>query len=105
MKAVTNLIDLDKPLKEEFAKIEVGTDCSFYNLPEKAQEVAESIIKEFKTYNAIKRELDRSLEFRGAFKERLAHKEIDVFDMDFTLQAVDSVMRYWSWKFNGEIVV
>ena len=101
MKTVANLIDLDKPLKEEFANIEITTDCSFYKLPEDAQKVAERIIAEFKTYNDIKRELDRSLEFRGAFKERLEHKGIDVFDPEFYLQAVDSVMGYWARKFNG----
>lgn len=102
-----NLIDLDKPSKQEvaaFATADVGSDMSFFQMPEKAQQLAIKIIKECKTYNKIKRELDRSTEFRSAFHDILSHKGIDVFDMDFTLQAVDSVMRYWSWKYQGEMM-
>ena len=98
-----NLIDLDKPIKEEFEEADKHSDCTFFKLPLDAQEEAKRIIAECDSYNSIKRELDRSMKFRGAFEERLQHKGIDVYDPEFYLQAVDSVLRYYSFLTTGKV--
>ena len=43
------------------------------------------------------------MKFRGAFEERLQHKGIDVYDPEFYLQAVDSVMRYVDFLNTGKV--
>ena len=98
-----NLIDLDKPIKAEFEEADKHSDCTFFKLPADAQEEALRIIAEHHNYNVIKRELDRSMKFRGAFEERLQHKGIDVYDPEFYLQAVDSVMRYLDFLNTGKV--
>jgi len=98
-----NLIDLDKPIKEEFEEADKHSDCTFFKLPADAQEEAKRIIADNANYNIIKRELDRSLVFRKAFEERLQHKDIDVYDPELYLQSVDSVMRYVDFLNTGEI--
>ena len=98
-----NLIDLDKPIKESYEEADKHSDCTFFKLPPYAQEEALRIIEEYRSYNAIKRELDRSMKFRGAFEERLQHKGIDVYDPEFYLQAVDVVMRYFDFLNKGKL--
>ena len=98
-----NLIDLDKPIKAEFEKVDKHADCTFFKLPRDAQEEALRIIAENDNYNVIKRELDRSIVFRSAFEGRLQPKGIDVYNPGFYLQAVDSVMRYVDFLNTGEL--
>lgn len=99
-----NLIDLDKKNKEAYEEADKHSDCQFFKLPLEAQEEALRIIAEHDNPNVISRELDRSTVFRGAFEERLQHKGINVFDSEFYLQAVDSVMRYVDFIRKCEVV-
>jgi hypothetical protein len=101
-----NLIDLDKKKKEELAEFDKvdGGDCRFLHLPQPAQRAAFEIMAKFDSYNVIKRELDRCMDFRMAFKDILEPQGIDVESPDTYLNAVDAVMRFWQWKINSKAV-
>lgn len=98
---MNNLIELDKPLREAYEESDKHSDCQFFDLPQQAQDEAIRIYKEFSNRNVITRELDRSMVFRGAFEERLKHKDIDVYDAEFYLQAVDTCNRYFNFIENA----
>ena len=92
-----NLIDLDKADRDRFDNLEIGSDTSFFDLPEDARHEALRIYLDFDNRNVVTRELDRSKAFRGAFHEILKHKGIDVYDTEFYLQAVDTCNRYFDF--------
>lgn len=88
-----NLIDLDKKERELFVGSEDGVDCSFFELPQHAQMIANEFMAMYTTYNDLKREVDRSVAFRDAVRSKKIY-----------MQETDSVMRYWLWKQSGEVM-
>ena len=82
---------------QDFNDIDKHADLTFSELPSKAQKIAINIYQSSKNKNVRTRELDRSIEFRGVFEDRLKYKGIDVFNFEFYMQAVDTFNRYFNY--------
>lgn len=90
---------------EKYLETEQGTDCNFFNLPNRTQE----LVKEFLTTNpneyALRAFLDRSEDFRLSLVDRYPNKsEAEMLDPDFNLKEVDVCMRYYEFLKTSDAV-
>ena len=88
-------IDLDKPIKDAFEEMDRHTDCTFFDLSKKAQEIANDYIAICENANHLTRLLDSCLEFRH---------EIGCEDLDIYPQETDVVQRYYRYLNEGKQV-
>jgi hypothetical protein len=76
--------------KQDFEKIELGTDMSFYKLPKQAQDVAHEVIAAVQHHTnpkaALVRDLDSNINFRIACGE---------FDLNVPPKQTGAVVRYF----------
>lgn len=86
-------------MESEFNKTELGVDCTFFELPNRAIEAAKDVMARYHTYNEIKREIDRSECFRLALGLIYPEKtEAELLDFNWYPKEVDAVMRYWAYE-------
>lgn len=76
--------------KQDFENMELGTDMSFYSLPQAAQDAAHEVIEAVKNHSnpkaALVRELDCNVSFRIA---------CGALDLNVPPKQADAVVRYF----------